>query len=296
MKALIAGCGYVGTALAQRLTDDGYQVWGLRRSCMARRGGSGAATVDWIEGDLTDPRSLSAIPEGIEIVFYLAGADGYDEASYRQAYVTGPANLIRELAERSTAPRRIFFASSTGVYAQENGEWVDEDSPAEQTHFSGARLLEGERIVRQGPFPGTVVRFGGIYGPAVAGGAGRTRLIDSVREGSARRPPRPTYLNLIHRDDCAGILRHLMNLPNPDGLYLGVDCEPAERGELLTWIAQRLGVPPPAVAEADSASSARSMRGNKRCRNARLLRSGYPFAYPTYREGLEPLIAGAVSA
>lgn len=287
MKALIAGCGYVGATLAQRLADDGHEVWGLRRSRAAMPPG-----VHRLEGDLTDPQSLAAIPEGIDVAFYLAGAGSYDENRYRQIYVNGPKNLIRALAERPVRPRRLFFASSTGVYAQENGEWVDEDSPAEQAHFSGAILLEGERTVGAGPLPATVVRFGGIYGPAAAG---RGRLIDSVRDGTARRPARRTYLNLIHRDDCAGILRHLAELPDPEGLYLGVDCEPAERGELLTWIAERLGVPPPPVAEVDAApaAGARSLRGNKRCRNARLLRSGYRFAYPTYREGLEPLIAEA---
>ena len=59
----------------------------------------------------------------------------------------------------------MFFTSSTGVYAQTHGEWVDEDSPTEPVRYAGKRLLEGERLLLSGPFPATIVRLAGIYGP-----------------------------------------------------------------------------------------------------------------------------------
>ena len=167
-----------------------------------------------------------------------------------------------------------------------NKEWVDEISPTEPTDFSGIRVLEGERLLLDSQLPATVVRLGGIYGP------GRARLIESVRNGLAVcADGPPSYTNRIHRDDCAGALRHLMNLPNPDRLYVGVDQEPAEQSAVLRWLATQLGVSPPRV-EPSSEPHARRHHSNKRCRNTRLVACGYAFRYPTFREGYTALLAG----
>ena len=99
---------------------------------------------------------------------------------------------------------------------------MDETSETSPREFSGRRLLEGEQLFLQSPFPATIVRMAGIYGP------GRTRLIDQVRRGEAIcQTGEPRYTNRIHRDDCAGVLRHLMSLSSPDAMYLGTDHEPA---------------------------------------------------------------------
>lgn len=277
MRILIVGCGYVGSALAELLLPDGHSVFGLRRKV-----GALPAGVHPIPADVSNPKSFTNLPPGIDIVVYAAAAGGFDDARYRAAYVDGPGNVIQALVDANQPVRRFMFVSSTGVYAQENGEWVDETSPAEQTHFSGAAMLMGERLVRSGPFPSIVVRFAGIYGP------GRTRIIESVRNGTATCPVVPTYLNLIHRHDCAGILHCLIGLENPKDLYLGVDCEPVERGELLRWIATQLGLPAPPSGSADA--TGRSARGNKRCRNTRIIETGYRFRYPTYRHGYAALL------
>lgn len=188
------------------------------------------------------------------------------------------------LQDQGQSPRRVLFTSSTGVYAQTSGEWVDESSPAVPTHFSGTALLEGERIVQSGAFPATVVRLAGIYGP------GRTRMIESVRAGTATIPAAPAYVNHIHRDDCAGVLRHLLSLDDPAPLYIGVDDDPVERGAMFRWLAQEMGAPEPRVSAEAETDSIRVMRGNKRCSNARLRATGYEFRFPTYREGYGALM------
>ena len=278
MRILIAGCGYVGTVLATRLAAEGHTVWALRRTSRALPAG-----VEVLCADLADPTTLVNLPEGLDFVFYTAAAGGYEEPRYRAAYVEGPRNLLNALAHQRQEVKRVFFTSSTGVYAQQGGEWIDEASPAEQTHFSGATLLEGEHIFQTAPWPVTIVRLGGIYGP------GRTQQLENVRNRVAVCPAEPTYVNLIHRDDCAGILHHLMNTDAPEALYLGVDCEPAERGTMLRWMAELLGVPEPPTASAEA--EGRGARGNKRCSNARILSSGYTFAFPTYREGYTDIFA-----
>lgn len=278
-NVLIAGCGYVGTALAQRLADAGHVVHAIRRDA-----GSLPSIVNPIQADMAMPDGIPDLPE-VDYVFYTAAAGGYDEACYRSAYVEGPTHLLAALSGQGCKPRRVFFTSSTGVYAQGDGEWVDEESPTEPNHFSGTMMLEGERCFHNSPFASTVVRLGGIYGP------GRIRILDGVRSGTLRAPAMPTYVNLIHRDDCAGVLSHLMEMAEPESVYLGVDDEPAERGAMYAWVAQRLGVSPPAPESDNDALAGRSARSNKRCRNQKLRASGYAFRYPTYREGFESLIS-----
>jgi len=277
-RILIAGCGDVGTTLGLRLVKAGHTVWGLRRQPAAL-----PAELQPLAADLADPTSLYSLPDALDYVFYTAAAGGFNEARYQAVYVDGIRHLLAALSHTGQLPRRIFFTSSTGVYGQHQGEWIDEDSPAVATGFSGQRLREGEEILWQGPYPATVIRFGGIYGP------GRTRLVDSVRAGKAQCTE-GVYTNRIHRDDCAAALQHLLTLSAPAPLYLGVDDTPALQCEVMRWLAEQLKAPiPPVLAAADRDAEA-IMRANKRCSNARLRASGFDFGYPSYREGYGALL------
>ncbi|CAN5701352.1 SDR family oxidoreductase [soil metagenome] len=274
-RVLVAGCGYVGSALAERLVRAGHSVWGLRR----RPAGLPEGVVP-VPADLGDPGSLRSLPAGLDFVVYTAAADGSEEGAYRAAYVDGLRNLLDALREQGQSPRRVVFTSSTAVYGQQHGEWVDESSPTDPRGFRGQIMLEGERLVRQGVYPGTSLRLGGIYGPD------RSRVIDQVRRGDAICSPRPVYSNRIHRDDCAGALHHLLALPKPEAVYLGVDREPADICEVYHWLAAELGVSMPLTA-----AEAGTPRGsNKRCNSDWLVSSGYRFKYPSYREGLASLL------
>lgn len=280
-RVLIAGCGYVGTALGERLCAAGYDVLGLRRQPPPH------APFPQLSADLGRPETLRNLPE-VAAVVYTAAADSGSDAAYRAAYVTGLGNLLAALQDQGQQPRRLLFTSSTSVYGQQDGEWVDETSATEPRHFSGRRLLEAEALLRQTPLPASVLRLGGIYGP------GRTRLIDSVRRGTATCPQGPPrFTNRIHLDDCAGALHHLLELPAPEPLYLGVDCEPADSCTVTRWIAAQLGLPEPSVVAAEEAAGVRG--GNKRCRNDRLQATGYRFRYPSFREGYGELITAVAS-
>lgn len=275
-RILIFGCGDVGIALGRLLAADGHRVYGLRRA-------AGAITAPLIPlaGDVAKPDTLEGLPS-VDYAFYLVAATGYSDAAYRAAYLEGVSNAMAALGQ-SGGVQRFFFASSTSVYGQWDGAWVDEAAPAEPDGFAGRRLLEGERTLANGPFPATVVRFGGIYGP------GRRRLIERVRSGKPCIDDPPQYTNRIHRDDCAGALRHLMGLKAPESLYLGVDCEPAAECQVMTWLAHTLGVASPPRVPAKTAEVS-PQRGNKRCRNARLQASAYRFKYPTFREGYRAVL------
>jgi nucleoside-diphosphate-sugar epimerase len=277
-RILLAGCGYVGAELARRLAREGHEVFALRRSEAAPIDG-----VTWIRADLTDVDALRALPARIELVCYGASAGRGDDRAYRSAYVDGLRYLLAALDGHPV--QRLVYTSSTGVYAQTDGEWVDERSPAEPTHFSGKRLLEGEHLARHCRFPATVVRFAGIYGP------GRTRLVESVRRGEAVIPAGgPVYSNRIHRDDCAGVIHHLLFRDSVDPLYLAADREPTDAATLLRWLASELGVAPPRVAPVADPGHRYGRASNKRIASDRLLASGYGFRYPTFREGYRDLL------
>jgi nucleoside-diphosphate-sugar epimerase len=278
-RALVAGAGYVGAELARLLVAAGHDVTVLRRSEAAAPPGARA-----FRADLAAPGALEALPPA-DLVFYTAAADERSDAAYQRAYVTGVARLVERLARMPAPPRRLLYVSSTSVYAQQEGEWVDETSPTQPVGFTGRRLLEGEACALAAPFPAAVLRLGGIYGP------GRSSLVERVRSGAlhlSRGAPR--YTNRIHRDDAAAALAHLAALTDTGACFLGVDSEPAPEAEVLAWLAARLGV---ALAREDAALAhepARRAAGNKRCSNARLLASGFRFRYPTYREGYAALL------
>lgn len=274
-RTLIAGCGYLGGALGRRLVANGHEVWGVRRSAAPLPHG-----VRPLRGDVAAADRLIDGVGGLDVVVYAVSPDGPEDRAYRAAYVDGLARLTVAVRRASPNLQRLVFVSSTAVYGEREGAWVDEESAVQPDGQGARRLREGEEIAWNSACPATVVRCGGIYG------AGRAKLVHRVRCGTevCRRGP-SRYLNLIHQEDCAGALAHILSLPRPARCYVAVDCEPAPRCEVLRWIARQLGVPPPPVVE-ESDPAARGRRGNKRCRNTRLVGSGYRFAYPTYREGL----------
>lgn len=267
-RLLIAGCGYVGGAVAAAASARGETVLGLRRTQRPLPAG-----VEPVVADLADPSSLADLPGEIDRVVYAASADERSEAAYRRAYVDGPLNLLRHLEQRGEPLRRFLLVSSTGVYGQTDGSWVDEATPT-LSRDTGAVLEEGERRCLESTVPTVVLRLGGIYGP------GRRNLIDRVLSGQAGCPGGvPVYTNRIHLHDIVAAIEHLLETETPAPVYLGVDHEPADACTVARWIAAQTGAPEPVMVAAEP------VRTNKRCRNDRLVASGFRFRYPTFREG-----------
>lgn len=286
-QVVIAGCGYVGNALAKMLLSEGHEVFGIRRSVEALADG-----VKGIAGDVAEPAALGPAPSRVEYAVYAVGADEGTEKAYRRAYLDGLAGFLQWLLDEGQRPRRMVMTSSTSVYGQRRGEPITEASPTHPTHFRGETLLAAERLLAASPIRSVVVRLGGIYGP------GRTSLIDRAREGALTLRGSEHYTNRIHRDDAAGLVRHLLFHPDPAPLYLGVDDRSAEEAEVYGWLAKEVGGPPPATPEEDGDAPQGGRRravGSKRCSNALARESGYRFRYPTYREGYGELIRATAS-
>lgn len=273
MRVLVAGAGYVGLALAKQLAAAGHAVWALKRSATAMPQG-----VELVLGNMLDPASLQNLPPNLDAMVYTAAADASSPEAYREAYVDGLGYLLAHLA-KTALPKRVLFTSSTSVYAQDDGSWVDETSVTAPKDFRGQVLLQAEHLITELPTQAAVLRLGGIYGP------GRTRLMQSVRNQTAELHGNGGgFTNRIHRDDCAGALAHLLEVPQLAPLYVGVDREPAQKNDVVCWLAKTLQVPVPSLGNVTASLG-------KRCNSLRLQQSGFVFRYPTYREGYGALIA-----
>lgn len=269
---LIAGCGDLGIQLGLELAENGHEVYGLRRD-----GSQIPAPIHAISADLN--QELLALPQQLDYVFFMASAGKYNDFAYYQAYVSGLKNLLKGLAGQSI--KRLFFTSSSSVFSQNDGEWVTEESEAEEHGFSSKRLLEGEKLALKSSWPTTVIRFGGIYGP------GRTHIIDQVMKGKAHCME-DVYSNRIHSEDCVGVFKHLMSLDQPEALYIGVDDQPTLSCEVYEWLAEQLNVG--TIERTEPTEKSRLMRSNKRLSNAKLRATGYEFKYSTYQQGYATLV------
>ena len=275
-RCLIAGSGYVGNGLATHLrhhTD--FDVWTLSRRIALPHPNA-------LTADLTRPESL-ALPPDLTHIAFCAGLQNAAPQAYAALFVDGVNHLLDALADHPL--QRFIFVSTTGVYSEQAGGWVDEDTPPAPMRPPARYYLEAEEICRRRiPDKAVIARLSGIYGP------GRCRLIQQVRDGTARLESTDApYINQIHQEDIVGALTHLLFHPHPAPTYLLTDSEPAKRNEVLLWLANRLHVSAPPYRSADE-PPLRRRGGNKRCRNQRLRASGYNFRYPTYREGYATLL------
>lgn len=272
---LIAGCGDVGSRLGALLVARGEVVYGLRRSDAPLPSGMRP-----VRGDLTDPASLRDLPSDITRLVFLPAPGARDEAAYRGLFLHGLRNLLEVL--RTHRPlQRVLFASSTAVYGEHGGDWVDEETLCAPLAFNGAVLLEAERWLATQPECSVVLRLSGLYGP------GRTRLIELVASGVARTPPGARqWTHRVHVDDAAAACAHLLHLPQPASCYVVSDDAPAGLDEVYAFLSQRIGLPPPPVGVAPHERAV----GNKRLSNARLKASGFAFRYADFRAGYAELL------
>ncbi|MGR9116912.1 MAG: SDR family oxidoreductase [Gammaproteobacteria bacterium] len=278
-KVLIAGCGDIGHRLAELLARQGHQVVGLKRNPPV----SDSDHLGYFKADITRPGDLMSLDTDFDLIFFMPTPDYRDVEAYRRVYQLGLSNLITRFAGQGSRPH-WFFISSTSVYGQANGEWVDEQSPAEPQTESGTIIRRAEQLLYADDPGHVVVRFSGIYGP------GRERLLKmSVQTPVIQYDP-PYFTNRIHQDDCAAVLAFLSEqrlTGRPlEACYLASDDTPAPLWDVMTWLAKQMRCPPPIP----ESRSTRSQSQNKRCRNQRLKQLGYRFIYPSYQEGYLPLV------
>lgn len=281
MRVLIIGCGYVGLALGQLLARSGHLVWGLRRGTDATET-MRKAGIQPLQGDITHPDSLTSLPDALDAVVNLVSSSKGAAAEYREVYLGGTHNLIRHFSQSPL--QRYIHTSSTSVYGQADGSWVDEESPALPSGETSRLLLETESTLLQANattgFPGIIVRASGIYGPD------RGHLFRQFARGEARAiGDGSRWINMIHRDDLASALAVAIERGVPGQVYNANDDAPVQEREFFEWLVRSLHRPYPAPAEPDSVSKRKRGLTSKRVRNQKLRDLGWNPQYPTFREG-----------
>ena len=272
---LCLGYGYSAAALAARLVPQGWAVIGTVRQAAAGPG----LVAQGVE-PLVLPADLGPALARATHILATAAPDG-----------NGDPFLGGDLAAiRAARPVWVGYLSTTAVYGDHQGAWVDETTPPNpQSARAVLRILAEQQWLATG-LPAHIFRLAGIYGP------GRGPF-EKVRDGSARRIIKPGQVfSRIHVDDIAATLMASIARPNPGAIYNVCDDDPAPPEDVLAYAAALLGLPePPGVPyeAAEMSPMARSFYGeSKRVSNRRIRGElGVELAYPTYREGLEGLLA-----
>ena len=279
MRLLSIGHGYSARALASRLIARGWEVRGTTRS--ADRAGDIAGTavtpVIWPGSDLAPHIRWAS-----HVLHSVAPGDDGDP-------------VLTAHGDDLAATRLAWFGylSTTGVYGDHGGGWVDEDTPPNPSTARGEARVRAETgwrdIARHTGLPLHIFRLAGIYGP------GRGPFA-KVRAGTARRIVKPGQVfSRIHVEDIATVCLASIDRPDPGAVYNVCDDDPAPPQEVIAHAADLLGLPrPPEIAfdAADLSPMARSFYAeSKRVRNGRIKRDLHVrLAYPSYREGLAALL------
>jgi nucleoside-diphosphate-sugar epimerase len=282
MPKLIVGCGYLGLRVAEQWQAAGEEVWVTTRSIDRARhleqSGYRAMVVD-----VLNRPSLAALPS-VETVFWAVGHDRRAAASIDQVYVTGLGHVLDALPG---GLQKFIYTSTTGVYGDFGGDWVDEDSPCHPQRSGGRASLAAEQLLGRHRWGGkaVVLRMAGLYGPD------RLPYLQTLVEGRPLDAPAQGYLNLIHVDDAARAVLAADQRAQIPRVYLVSDGRPAERAAFYSELARLLAAPPPSFNASPNTPAAHRAAANKRISNARLLAELAPeFAYPSYREGLAAIV------
>jgi nucleoside-diphosphate-sugar epimerase len=233
MKIAVLGCGYVGAEFARQAKAAGHEVLGVVRSEASRdklrAEGISAEAFDLYAGD------WALLPKQFDAVVYAASTGGGGPEAYALAYDVGVRRALSWA--RVVGAQAFVFTSSTGVYRQDDGRIVDEESVVGGAPTADA-ILGGEGAVLSAGFArARVLRFGGLYGP------GRHHLVDQLRRGDHVIGGRVDhFINYLHRDDAASsVLAAILAGPNGARVYNVGDGHPVTKETLACWIAERLG-------------------------------------------------------
>ncbi|EKE73812.1 SDR family oxidoreductase [Oceanibaculum indicum] len=271
------GFSYTAEWLARTLLPEGWKIAGTAREA-DKRAAMEARGIAAYPFPLPDP--AQALAGVTHILSSVPPRDGHDPV------VATHDAVLRKLPNLAWAG----YLSTTGVYGDTGGAWVDEDSPLAPSTPSGKARVAAEAEWQALNIPLHIFRLSGIYGP------GRS-AIDQLRTGTAKRIVKPGQLfNRIHVADIAQVLAASMARPDPGAIYNLADDEPASSADVVLEASRLLGVEPPPEIPLEQAGlgpmGLAFYSETKRVRNERIKRDlGITLACPTYREGLAACLA-----
>lgn len=290
MAKLIFGCGYLGLRVARRWRQAGDVVHVVTRSA-DRAERLAAEGLQPLVADVTRRETLCGLPV-VDTVLFAVGYDRSSGQAIEEVYVAGLRNVLDALP---CGAIRLIYISSTGVYGDFEGEWVDEDSPCQPSRPGGKASLAAEELLFGHPRSreSVILRLAGIYGP------GRIPNRAALVAGEPIAVPTAGFLNLIHVDDAASVVltaaSAAIDLPRR---YLVSDGRPVRRQEYYAELARLLGAPPPHFLQpgAEDSRAARATADKRICNTRMLAELRVSLAYPSYREGLAAIVAAENAA
>jgi nucleoside-diphosphate-sugar epimerase len=297
LKVLFAGCGDIGVRATRMISGNSlYGHW--ETLAMRRKASALPSDIEAIQGDLCDSENFLSILDNsnVDVIVVTLTPDSMSDQGYLDSYVNGANVLKSTIKKLSYRPQLIIWVSSTGVYGQSCGEWVDESSVASSKSYRGKRLLEAENLVKSISkelvtnnstlIKSVVVRFSGIYGP------GRGRLLNQIKKGNIASKHPVSWTNRIHVVDCAGIIIHIIDLYSQkkdiSNLYIGTDNQPVPAYEIQSWLANHMRVKIEENNEIPINIGNKNV--NRRCNNKLIKDSGYNFIFPDFKKGYTPLL------
>ncbi|MEQ8802682.1 Rossmann-fold NAD(P)-binding domain-containing protein [Haliea sp.] len=282
-SVLIVGCGDLGARAGAILQRAGWSLTGLRRNTDALPEGFAGVAADYAATDAPLAMLEALAPDYIILTLKPVGSG---EAGYRAGFSQAMHNVLAGLGGHR--PAGIIMVSSTRVYAESEGGWVEDDSPLATTDPAALAIMDAERQLLASGHPACVLRCAGIYGEPEG------MLLRRIAGGELSPQTPLRYSNRIHRDDVGGLLAWLLQQWErgvvPARIMIAADNEPAPQFEVELWLARELGLKEWRTRVSGLRGAGLRGGGHKRCRNLALRASGYRLRYPDYRSGYAAVV------
>lgn len=285
LTKLVCGCGYLGERVARKWLRSGNQVWVTTRS-ESRAEKLSRDGFHPLVVDVTHPFTLPDALSNLDTVLWAIGFDRSSHQTVEDVYVEGLRNVLAAMPSKVA---RFIFISSTGVYGQSAGEWVDEQACRQPTRPGGRAYVIAEDLLAHHKLGERriVLRLAGIYGPQ------RIPKLSLVRAGESIESPQSGFLNLIHIDDAVQVVLAAEQHAMPPALFVVADGRPVPRGDFYRELARLLNAPPPKFAEPQSGSSTADRASSDKRVSSELMKTVLRISlqYPSFREGLAAIVA-----
>jgi nucleoside-diphosphate-sugar epimerase len=269
--SLIIGCGYLGARVASLWRQENCHVYAATRNASHL-----PPDIEPILCDVLQPATLRALPR-VETVLYAVGFDRASGATMRAVYVDGLANVLAHFP----TPERFIYISSSSVYGQTDGGWVDESSPTEPAEESGMIVLAAEAVLAAKMQSAVILRFAGIYGP------GRLLRRQTIEKGEPIVGDADKWLNLIHVADGARAVLAAQQHGQAGRVYNVCDDHPVRRRYFYAALARVLGAPEPRFVSPPPDPPMPHEKAHRRISNRRMKEElGVKLQYPDYEQGL----------
>lgn len=283
MHVVVAGCGWLGTAIGVELRRQGHRVTAIRRDPQ-KAAELAALGLEPLVLDLADPKAYQQFPKDVQGIVCCQAARADSADGYRGAYLDANQTLLRAAAARSV--QALVYTGSTGVFGYRDGREVAEDAAVAPTSRTAELLVEAEQLLveaGQRGLPTRVVRLSGLYGP------GRWGALTRVRSGAlALGPGDDAYMNFCHQEDAVAAVIAALQGGRDGVVYHASDAAPPRRRDVVQWLAAQMGVDP-VVSTAMAAPDAPNRRIQAEWSRQQL---GLTLVHPDYRSGFAQALPG----